>query len=1007
MVRHIKQVLVVVVVCLFQLSGFAQKVEFKYIHKFSVKEGLSSYNIRKIVKDEYGYTWVATQDGLNRFDGHRFIQYNTSASPQFKLPASDIRDLIADTAKHQLWVLSNIDGIFLINTTSGSVTAHIPIPYTQPDDWSQCFKKIGPVFLVGNFHGLKLFDSEKGKWLPDPIIPGSDKTSPLSSETGGIVTDRNGNAWVFINGYGIVFYDQHSRSITSYTDENKLFGSTTAAKIKFTSPVLHTDSTIIAGTSSGLKILRIHPGNTLEDVTGKNKTVSSLLSSPIFSIALLPDKSLFIGLDAKTIHLDASLSGVTTIRDKDGSSDNTNWLGQAKTIVTDKTNAWIGSKEGLAYMSLVSFATEIYSSRSAEFLNLSHVYDIEPVNNNELLTGGKNGLYLVNRTTKTCTTVKGGVIVNNLFPNYDSAIVVTTSSGNFIYKNNSLVSLGAIYPELIPYQNNMLVDNAIIGDSVMLIGTDDESCLIVWNFKKRSAYVITATSSPLALGSNTINDIYKATDGTTWILGDKIITILAAGLNNAKVIRIVDKAGRKELGPLFDAAETKDNYWLCAYGIGLLRLDKNWGLLDIYNEPLGLSNNGVYKLFKYDKEKLLVTSNNGLSIFDNESMTIQKIFEEEGLHANTFEEATGCFSNNEIYTGGPNGFCIINPFISPVQNDPFFLYINAISVATPFNVTIDTFSNDLNRFRIPSNSTQTTIRFSAINYSSPQRITYQYRISELQNEWINLNTKNFIDFIGIKPGTYHLQVQAFDEDGLPSGIKELTLIFLPKWYQTWWFKTLLALLAVAIVYALYRVRINQFRKEQQIRSKLASDLHDDLGSTMNSVKVYANLAIMEKQPGKYLPLIKDGTQDAITGIRDIIWVLDDSKDSVEQLISRIGSFASPLCEANNIRYKQELTDNARDLKLGQEERRNLYMMLKEAVNNAVKYSGGTTIDIEVALKKGKPVFLVTDDGKGFDTTKTSDGNGLKNMQRRAKEIKYQILISSSPGNGAIIRFEKR
>jgi signal transduction histidine kinase len=175
---------------------------------------------------------------------------------------------------------------------------------------------------------------------------------------------------------------------------------------------------------------------------------------------------------------------------------------------------------------------------------------------------------------------------------------------------------------------------------------------------------------------------------------------------------------------------------------------------------------------------------------------------------------------------------------------------------------------------------------------------------------------------------------------------------------------------------------------------------------MNSVKVYANLAIMEKQADKYLPMIKEGSQEAITGIRDIIWVLDDKKNSLEQLLSRISLFASPLCEANHIYYKQELSDQARDHKLGQEERRNLYMMLKEAVNNAIKYSYGHTITIEVSVKKGNPVIQIKDDGKGFETSKTNDGNGLKNMQRRAKEIKYDFRIESSPGNGATIHFEK-
>jgi len=268
-----------------------------------------------------------------------------------------------------------------------------------------------------------------------------------------------------------------------------------------------------------------------------------------------------------------------------------------------------------------------------------------------------------------------------------------------------------------------------------------------------------------------------------------------------------------------------------------------------------------------------------------------------------------------------------------------------------------------------------------------------------------LGTQRFLSLPGTPHGTYTLQVSSANEDGSWSDPIELKLIFLPKWYQTWWFKLLLVLAALAIAYSIYRIRINQLKKEQRIRTRLASDLHDDLGSTMNSVKVYANLALMDKQE-KYLFKIKESTQEAITGIRDIIWVLDDSKDSIEHLLSRISLFASPLCEANGILYKQEIADEARDHKLGQEERRNLYMILKEAINNAIKYADAKKIEIEVSVKKDKPSIQIKDDGKGFDTAVVNEGNGLKNMQRRAKEIRYEINIQSGSSRGTTVYLKK-
>jgi signal transduction histidine kinase len=249
-------------------------------------------------------------------------------------------------------------------------------------------------------------------------------------------------------------------------------------------------------------------------------------------------------------------------------------------------------------------------------------------------------------------------------------------------------------------------------------------------------------------------------------------------------------------------------------------------------------------------------------------------------------------------------------------------------------------------------------------------------------------------------------VQAFNQDGIPSEIKQLTLIFLPKWYQTGWFRVIVFVLIAGGIYGFYRFRIHQLKQLQEVRNKLAGDLHDDLGSTMNSVKIYANLAIMEKHSDKYLHKVKESVQEAIIGIRDMIWVLDDKKDTFEHLLTRISTFATPVYEANQVLFDQQITDDARGHKLAQEERRNLYMIMKESINNVLKYAQASQVQIEVSLKKGKPLIIIKDNGQGFDTCKTTEGNGLKNMARRAGEIRYQLQIGSGPGNGTAIQLQK-
>jgi signal transduction histidine kinase len=211
---------------------------------------------------------------------------------------------------------------------------------------------------------------------------------------------------------------------------------------------------------------------------------------------------------------------------------------------------------------------------------------------------------------------------------------------------------------------------------------------------------------------------------------------------------------------------------------------------------------------------------------------------------------------------------------------------------------------------------------------------------------------------------------------------------------------------MAIAYTLYRLRIRQLKKEEKIRRQLASDLHDDLGSTLNSVKVYANLALMEKENTTHLQKIKESTQEAISGVRDMIWILDDKKDSPGDLLGRIKQFAEPLCMANHISFTAITDPSASGYQLGKEEKRYLYMILKESVNNSIKYADGRNITVHVSVSQNKLSVMIVDDGKGFDAQTVKEGNGLKNIRNRAQEIHYRVAIDSSPGNGTRIHLQK-
>jgi signal transduction histidine kinase len=308
---------------------------------------------------------------------------------------------------------------------------------------------------------------------------------------------------------------------------------------------------------------------------------------------------------------------------------------------------------------------------------------------------------------------------------------------------------------------------------------------------------------------------------------------------------------------------------------------------------------------------------------------------------------------------------------------------------------IDTTNLELKLLDIPSDVLQTRFYFSGINYSDPKRTTFAYRIREKGN-WTDNGTDNSVSLIGLAPGTYHFEVKAANEDGVWSEPTVLTLVYLPKWYQTWWFKTLLCLAALSAGYGFYRLRINQILKQHQIRREVASDLHDDIGSSLNSVKVFAHLAGTNPSRKEYIRNVEENLEQATIGLRDMIWILDDKLDSVGDLCGRLSQLSARPAEAIGIVVKFNIGEGLQNRILLKPVKRNLFLIAKEAINNSVKYAQCKNIHVRIAEVQKKLTMTISDDGIGFDTESATAGYGLNNMRSRADQMHFNYVINSSP-----------
>jgi two-component system, NarL family, sensor histidine kinase UhpB len=196
-------------------------------------------------------------------------------------------------------------------------------------------------------------------------------------------------------------------------------------------------------------------------------------------------------------------------------------------------------------------------------------------------------------------------------------------------------------------------------------------------------------------------------------------------------------------------------------------------------------------------------------------------------------------------------------------------------------------------------------------------------------------------------------------------------------------------------------------EKQKMRTQIASDLHDDIGSTLTSISYYSELVKMQVPAENsavktMLDKIGNNARTIVHTMSDIVWVINPDNDLNGNLISRMRSHANELCKDRNIECSFEANDEIKDLKLNMQQRKNLYFIFKEALHNAVKYASCSKINVALLQSDHQIELAIKDNGKGFNLTDPSDGNGLTNMKRRAAEINAILNLETCPNNGTAV-----
>lgn len=300
------------------------------------------------------------------------------------------------------------------------------------------------------------------------------------------------------------------------------------------------------------------------------------------------------------------------------------------------------------------------------------------------------------------------------------------------------------------------------------------------------------------------------------------------------------------------------------------------------------------------------------------------------------------------------------------------------------------------------------VDFVSVSRHQAQGVRYQYSVDATTRTWSLPTAARSVTFARLSPGEYRLAVRAVTPSGKVSPVPAtVTLTIKSPLWRRWWV-ILLAVLATCLLgAAVYRYRVRQLLETERIRLAIASDLHDEVATNLSSIAMFSTLVRGElAQPPPLLDRITVLATESVAAIREIIWSIDPRPETVASLVVRLRDTTVTSCHARGMALVVSIHGAGAERNLTPEQRKNLWLMLKEAVTNAVKHSGATELRVTVAPEGRRVRITVSDNGAG-GVLSPGSGRGMTTMTARAAALKGTATFLSAPGEGTTVEFVVR
>jgi signal transduction histidine kinase len=424
-----------------------------------------------------------------------------------------------------------------------------------------------------------------------------------------------------------------------------------------------------------------------------------------------------------------------------------------------------------------------------------------------------------------------------------------------------------------------------------------------------------------------------------------------------------------------------------------------------YTTVQGLASDQATCVVEDQQNRIYIGTPQGVDRLDPTSGHIKHYTVADGL-ANNFVNVAYRDRQDALWFGTLQGLSRLLPESDVTPRAPSIL-INGLRIAGEDYAVSPLGQIEVVGPELSANQNDLQINFSSISVGAAASLRYQYKLEGADQDWNVPNAQRSITYAHLAPGAYRFLARAVNVAGLPSEQPaSVSFTILRPIWQRWWFLTLAGLFLFGASAMLYEYRVNRLLELERVRTRIATDLHDDIGSSLSQIAILSEVVRQEVGQDhaavtEPLSQITTSSSELMDTMSDIVWAIDPHKDHLTDLTQRMRRFASDVLTSRNIDFDFHEPDT-RNLNLGADVRRQVFLVCKESINNIVRHAACSQVYLEFRVDRDWLTLIIGDNGRGFDPAQENDGHGLLSMEQRAKEVGGTLQIISRPGAGTTI-----